>query len=168
MNKPTNQRPLDDDSSGGKTVSDQHRRRVRTRRRQVPRSVRTNYLLHILFYDARFRWALIATALVFLALGLLLPKIWITSPQAFLPVIKVSGLDLLQSWSLRRSALRADGDGKPNEALQSWAAAVAADAANPATVRGLLRALVRQSLPDQAWLPTGQQQAGILTFEEQL
>lgn len=157
--------PASDDNDpgpGGETLGERHRRRVRTRRGQVPRSVRTNYLLHIFFYDARFRWAMIATALIFLALGLLLPKIWITSPKDFLPVIKVSGLDLLQSRSLQQAATRAEAAGRSKEALPSWVAAVAADAANPAAVRGLLRALVRQPLPDRAWLPVGQQQAGSL------
>ena len=138
------------------------RQRVRSRKRRVPRVVRTNYLLHILFYDGRFRWALIASSLVFVALGLVLPKIWITSPKGFLPVIKVSGLDLLQAWSLRRAAARAEAGGHPTEAIRTWVGAVANDAANPDGVRGLLRTLTQMPLPDRTWLPVGLQQAGNL------
>lgn len=138
------------------------RKRVRVRGKRVPRAVQTNYLLHVLFYDAKYRWALIVSGLVFTVLVLVLPKIWITSPRDYLPVIKVSGLDLLQSWSLRRAATKADASARPADAIQIWVGAVANDGANPNSVRGLLRSLARQPLPDRAWLPLGMQQAGNL------
>ena len=138
------------------------RRRVRKRGRRIPRAVQTNYLLHILFYDARFRWALIAAGLVFLAVGLLLPKIWITSPEDYFPTIKVRGLDLLQAWSLRRTAVRDEAEGHPKEALQAWVAAVANNPADPASQRGLLHSLASQSPVDRAWLFSGQQASSSL------
>jgi tetratricopeptide (TPR) repeat protein len=138
------------------------RRRVRTKGKRIPRVVRTNYFLHILFYDGRFRWALIATLLVFFALGLLVPRIWITSPDDYSPQIKVRGLDLLQSWALRRSAEREAAAGRIPSAIQAWVSASANNAADPQNLRGLLRALASQPLPDRAWLGAGQQSAANL------
>lgn len=151
---PTNPTPSPDPAEESSKGT---RRRVRVKGRRVPRAVRTNYLLHILFYDARFRWAMIAAGLVFVTLGLLLPKIWITSPEDFYPTIKVRGLDLLQAWSLRRSAERDEAAGRNKEALQAWVAAVANNSADPQCERGLLRSLANQPLPERAWLVTGQQ-----------
>ena len=153
---PTNSPGSPDDSST------RIRRRVRTKGRRIPRAVRTNYLLHILFYDGRFRWALIATTLVFLSLGLLLPRIWITSPEEYSPQIKVRGLDLLQSWSLRHSAERDEAAGRIPAAIQAWMSATANNAADPQNLRGLLRTLARQPLPERAWLGVGQQSAASL------
>lgn len=139
-----------------------HRQRIRQRRRRVPRAVRTNYLLHILFYDGRFRWALVACGTVFVVLGLLVPKIWITSPPGFVPAVKVSGLDLLQARSLRKLAVSAEQGGRLTEAIQTWVSAIANDPANPESVRGLIRSLARQPVPDRAWLPEGLQESDTL------
>ncbi|HTH49432.1 MAG TPA: hypothetical protein VMB21_18085, partial [Candidatus Limnocylindria bacterium] len=138
------------------------RRRVRVKGRRVPRAVQTNYFLHILFYDRRFRWALVFSVLVFGSLGLLLPKIWITSPDDYYPTIKVRGLDLLQAWSLRRTAEQKTAAGRGPEALQSWVAAEANNPADPQILRGLLHTLAGLSQPDPAWLASGQQAAASL------
>lgn len=130
--------------------------------RRIPRAVRRNPFLRLLFYDVRFRWALGAAVLVFLALGLLLPRIWITSPEDYSPQIKVRGLDLLQAWSLRRSAEQNAAAGRVPAAIQAWASALANNAADRQILRGLLGALASQPRPDRAVAGVGQYAAANL------
>ena len=125
-------------------------------RQRIQRTVRRNSLLRMLFYDGWFRWALIATVLACFVLGLLLPRIWVTSPEDFTPQIKVRGLDLLQAWSLRRSAERDEAAGRIPAAIQAWTSAVANNSGDPQNLRGLLRTLASQPLPDRAWAGVGQ------------
>lgn len=64
---------------------------------------------------------------------------WIrTSPPGFTPVIKVSSLDLVQVWSLRRSANSRAAAGDADGALNAWEAALANNRADLETWRGLL------------------------------
>ena len=67
---------------------------------------------------------------------------WTVSPPGFKPVLKVSGLDLVQAWSLKRSALKAAAAGKDDDAAYAWQAAIANDAADPDLFRGSLRHLL--------------------------
>ena len=131
-------------------------------RRRIRQVVRRNPLLRLLFYDGWFRWALIATMLVVLALGLLLPRIWVTSPEDYSPQIKVRGLDLLQAWSLRRSAERDVAAGRIPSAIQAWTSAMANNAADPQNLRGLLSSLASQPRPDRALAGIGQYAAASL------
>jgi predicted Zn-dependent protease len=95
-------------------------------------------LLRVLLYERWFRLAFLAFALVFVFLALFLPKIWRTSRTGFMPVVKVSGLDLVQAWSLQRTARKAMAAGKFDEANYAWQAALANNRADPALVRGAL------------------------------
>ena len=147
--------PDADPSSGSAT----DRRRVRTRKRKVPRAVQTNYLLHLLFYETKFRWALIACAAIFIVMGVMLPKIYTTSPPHYEPTIKVSGLDLVQAASLRRSAKAAEAEGRLGDALPTWLAALANNQAAVESVRGFVGALTRQPVPDHVWLGHGRWQS---------
>ena len=72
-----------------------------------------------------------------------MPKVWRTSPPGFVPVIKVSGLDLTQAWSLKKTAQRADAEGQTETAVQAWLTAVANNPADPELVRGFLGSLER-------------------------
>lgn len=99
--------------------------------------------LWLLLQDAWFRLGFIAFFSLLLFLGLFLPRIWRTSPPGFRPVIKVSGLDLAQAWSLKRSALKAAAAGRFEEAHYAWMAALANNRADPELVRGSLRCAVQ-------------------------
>ena len=96
-------------------------------------------LLRQLLFERWFRWAFVGFALVFIFMGLFLPKIWRTSRPGFMPVIRVSGLDLVQAWSLKRTALKAQAAGKFDEANYAWQAALANNRADADLVRGALR-----------------------------
>lgn len=78
-----------------------------------------------------------------LALLTLLHKFIRTSPPGTTPVIKVSGLDLLQVISLRRSAEKREQDGDAHGALLAWQTALGNNLANPETWRGMLAFLAR-------------------------
>src|SRR5262249_30239192 len=96
-------------------------------------------LLRQLLYERWFRVAFAGLVLFFIFLSLFLPKIWRTSRHGFIPVIKVSGLDLVQAWSLKRTALKAAAAGDFEEANFAWQAALANNRTDPDLVRGALR-----------------------------
>ncbi len=145
--------------AGSASDSTSDRRRVRTRKRKAPRAVQTNYLLHLLFYETKFRWALIACLVIFLVMGVMLPKLYTTSPPDYDHTVKVSGLDMLQAASLRRSAKAAEAGGGLNDAIPIWLAALANNQASVESVRGFVGALTRQPIPDRAWLAHGRWQS---------
>ena len=97
-------------------------------------------LVRQLWFERWFRLAFFAFIGMLVFLALFLPKIWRTSSPGFLPVIKVSGLDLVQAWSLRRTATKATAQGNFEEAHYAWMAAAANNYADPRAFRGALRA----------------------------
>lgn len=100
----------------------------------------------LLLYKFWFRAFIIGLVLLVVFLGLFLPKIYQASPAGFKPVIKVSGLDLVQAWSLRRSAEKAMAAGRPEQAMQTWRAALANNLANADNYRTFLTQA--QTVPD--------------------
>ena len=161
MDSHSSEKPSSADRTAAGSVADNtsDRRRVRTRKRKVPRAVQTNYLLHLLFYETKFRWAVIACFTLFIVMGVMLPKVYTTSPPQYDHTIKVSGLDLLQASALRRSAKAAEAGGRLNEALPIWLAALANNQASIESARGFVGALTQQPVPDRAWLAHGRWQS---------
>jgi predicted Zn-dependent protease len=100
-------------------------------------------LLRQLLYERWFRLAFTALVLVFVSMALFLPKIWRSSARGFLPVIKVSGLDLVQAWSLKRTALKEQAAGRYDEANYAWQSALANNRADADLVRGALRNILQ-------------------------
>jgi tetratricopeptide (TPR) repeat protein len=128
---------------------------------EIKEKLLQNSLLRVLVFERWFRVAFAGFVLLIIFLALFLPKIWTTSPSGVLPVIKVSGLDLVQAWSLKRTALRAMAAGKHAEANYAWQAAVGNNRADPDLLRGLLRnhlqslrgaGSVMQALAGASWL----------------
>ena len=78
-------------------------------------------------------------ALVFLlgviALSLFLPRIWRQTPEGFSPVIRVSGLDLWQARSLRRTAQKHAATGRVDESVHAWRSAIANSSADVRLLR---------------------------------
>lgn len=112
-------------------------------------------LLGILRDDPRFRWALGGLILVCLIIGIMPLKVWTTSDPGFTPVVKVSGLDLLQTWSLARTAVKQEQAGRIPEAIQAWTSAVANNPADVKVVRGLVDLLGRNERLERRWVGTG-------------
>jgi predicted Zn-dependent protease len=101
-------------------------------------------LIRLLADKIWFRLAFMGVVLLLVFLGLFLPKIWRVSPSGVKPVIKISGLDCVQGWSLKRSARKETAAGRQNHALFAWRAAVEHNPADIAAVRGLLESLLME------------------------
>src|SRR5687767_1739004 len=82
-------------------------------------------LLRILLLEKWFRRAFLLFLTVLAGALSFLPKIWVTSPKGFLPVVKISLLDRVQAGSLKRSARKAAAAGRFDEASYAWQAALA-------------------------------------------
>src|SRR5882762_4186695 len=95
--------------------------------------------LRLVLFNFWFRLVFVCFVLLLLFLALFLPRIWRVTPPGFLPVVKISGLDMTQAWSLKRSALKAQAAGEFERANYAWGAAVANNPGNPELFRGALR-----------------------------
>ena len=116
---------------------------------------RETSILGILREDAKFRWVFGGLLLTGFALALMLPKIWITTAKGITPVAKVSGLDLLQTRSLMRSARKQQEAGNANEALQAWTSAIANNPGSIEAVRGFIQLLASQDRVERRWSTVG-------------
>lgn len=106
-------------------------------------------LLQLLIYSVWFRLVFVLLVLFAVFMALFLPKIWVTTPKDYNPVVKVSGLDLLQAWSLKRSARAAAEAGDQEKALYAWRVAVANNQGNLDSIRGFLEYLLKHGERDE-------------------
>jgi hypothetical protein len=101
-----------------------------------------------------FRLALVGGVGLLLLGALMKPRIWLSTPRGVEPVIKASGLGMLQAWSLQRTANQAMAAGKPDDALPAWRLAISHNPGKILLVRGALEALAhpasRQTSPELA------------------
>lgn len=104
-------------------------------------------LLRLLLLHRGFRWVVILFLLSVIALALLLPKVWVATPEGFRPQIKISLLDRLQSWNLKRQALAHLRNNQPEAAVKAWRAAWANDPGSAEALRGLLDAIAKTDHP---------------------
>ena len=118
--------------------------------------------IRLVLFNTWFQAAFGAMVLVMVFLALYLPKIWQTSPDHFLPVVKVSGLDMTQNWSLKRAARNSIEKRDFKRASQSWEAAVAQNPGDVDALRGYLsntlnleradRHVFRSAISQMNWL----------------
>ena len=94
-------------------------------------------------FDPRFVVLFTIVSLVIVTAGIMLPKMWRRTPDGFKPIVRISGLDKLQAWSLHRSALRLEAEGKERPAIMAWERAVANDPCDLELARGNLRAIIK-------------------------
>jgi tetratricopeptide (TPR) repeat protein len=92
------------------------------KRRMVERLGGSSLLVFV--FDHWFGVFALVFLLALIFLGLVIPPIWRQTPADFVPVIKVSGVDLWQASSLRRTAMREAAAGRPSEAIQAWRSAI--------------------------------------------
>jgi tetratricopeptide (TPR) repeat protein len=114
--------------------------------RELPAKVYDSGTLLVLFYDRWFRFAAFLFLLILLTVALGLPKLWKVTPPD-MPVVKISGLDKVQAWALRRAALRQTAEGKLDEALLSWRSAVDNSPADLELLRSYLTAVTTHPIP---------------------
>jgi tetratricopeptide (TPR) repeat protein len=125
---------------------DMYRRRKHRRRGWAPNFSFVRGLAASLWIRVVF----VVLILFVLLLALAFPRIWRTSPPAVKPVIKISGLDYVQAWALKRSARKETVAGQTERALFAWRAAVEHNPADVTAVRGLMSALLQgQGTQDQ-------------------
>jgi tetratricopeptide (TPR) repeat protein len=98
-------------------------------------------------YEPWFRVLLASAALVLPAIPLLLFPLIKTSPDGFTPRVRVSGIDLVQAWSLKRTAVRQASSGDTNGALFTWRMAIANNPADPLLLREFLQTLSQTERP---------------------
>ncbi len=90
---------------------------------------------------------------------LFLPKWWKITPDGFMPEVSISGLDLVQAWSLRRGALEAEAAGKEDDAIYCWSAAWMNNVMDLDTLRSSLRYLATRDLPKAKYYQSAFSQA---------
>ena len=103
-------------------------------------------------------WFGVATVLFFcfvIFLGLFLTKIWTATPEWVSPPIKISGLDMAQSWSLGRRAAELAGQGNMTEAVINWRSASYHNPGQPEIARALLRSITQIPKPDRRFTAIG-------------
>jgi predicted Zn-dependent protease len=89
--------------------------------------------------DPAFLWVFLAIGIFVGGLAAALPKFWQTTPDDFSKgTVRVSVVDLIQAWSLSRSAARAEARGDFEAALLARRAALINNLGNPRLHRSLL------------------------------
>jgi tetratricopeptide (TPR) repeat protein len=97
----------------------------------------------VLVQDRWFRRVLVAVILLVTLVAAVVLKVWPASPPGIKPVVRISQLDRLQAWSLRRTAERADRAGNLNDAMIAWRSAMANNPGDPQLTRDALSTLAR-------------------------
>jgi hypothetical protein len=114
-------------------------------------------LLLVLLFSPWFRVVFILFLAGFLSLPLVMLRLWRTTPDGFKPIVRVSGIDVAQSWSLRRTARAQAAAGRWEDSLVSLRASLANNAANTDTVREFLAtSLHAENKPKTIGLVVGQ------------
>lgn len=118
--------------------------------------------LRLVLFNFWFQVSFAAMVLVSVFIALYLPKIWKVSPPHFLPIIKVSGLDLTQNWALKRAARKATNAGDFKRAAQSWEGAVAQNPADENALRSYLKNTLNLDRADKSVYRSAVSQMGWL------
>lgn len=98
-------------------------------------------LLRTLLFNPWFALAFVVVILLGLAAVVCVPKLWVSTPPDFKPVMRVSLLDLLQARTLSASAERHAAAGRHREAALAWQGAALNDPGNLELHRALFRHL---------------------------
>ncbi len=129
--------------------------RVRERRRKVVRARTRRRLLA----DWKFVLAVFGSAVVFVGIGVALPKVWVVTPQAVTPVLRISLLDFLQARMLARTAKRLASEGRNREASVAWAGALGNHPANRENLRRFVDFALNTEGLERRWTMFGAMQA---------
>jgi mannose-6-phosphate isomerase len=105
-------------------------------------------LLKMLILKPWFRRVFSVLALLVVFLGLFLPKMWRATPRGFLPVYRISGVDKLQAFMLRRTGEQRFRAGRYGEAAYAWQMALANDPGDADLARGHIKCVLAQEPPD--------------------
>lgn len=106
--------------------------------------------VNVLTKDRWFALAFVIMILVVVSLVLTLPRIWVVSPSHMPVVIRVSGLDYLQSRALRSTGMKEMEQGRYEVAFRAFESAVANNAVDIQSLRGMLRAVLHWPEPPRS------------------
>ena len=111
----------------------------------------TNPLLKLLVLDWRFSCLLIIVLSVLAACFFLPLRIFRTTPQGVVPVVKVNLLELIQSRSFAWNARKAEAKGDIDAAMICWGRAIASNPGSIAIARGYVHSYM-DSTNSSNWL----------------
>ncbi|MGE3308976.1 MAG: hypothetical protein AB7O66_03330 [Limisphaerales bacterium] len=109
--------------------------------------LQTNGFLRHLVHEPAFMVAIAALGVCGIGVAVMVPKVWNPAPPHFSRVIRVSLLDRVQAWNLRRTAANEVAAGRWEEALVAWRSAIANNLADASSHRGAL-----EMLRDAPWV----------------
>lgn len=136
-------------SNGDFSTTTRSRRRSFRREARPPRFSHWP-LLRLMASSPAFRLVVLLVLVVGIAGPLLLLKIWRVSPPDITPVQRISLLDRLQAWSLKRNARAAEARGDYENAKAAWRAALANNPADVIGLREALKVVSRTSQPSES------------------
>ena len=97
-----------------------------------------------------FRYVVLGFLLAAIAAPLMLLKLWRVGPPEMKTRPRVSTIDFIQAWSLKRNAHEAEGRADYPNALAAWRAAAANNPADLVALRGSLSSILRSPRPADA------------------
>lgn len=103
-------------------------------------------LLRLLYYSRWLRLGVFTVLCILIIVPLGITKIWRVTPEGFTPSIKISLLDTLQSWSLRRGALKAMASNEFDDAVDAWHSSIANNPTNENYQREYFQVLMDHDL----------------------
>ena len=116
-------------------------------------------LLGLILSDRKFVAALVGGVAVIGAMAVSLPKVWVITPKNFVPVIRISLLDMVQARMLGKSARKLGAEGRRKEAVIAWAGALGNHPAHRENLRGFVEYTLTEEGLEHRWLMIGAQQA---------
>lgn len=111
-------------------------------KKQLSRKLIYSPFLRMVIFNIWFRLAVVCFLALAVFLGVFLPKIWLATPDGFLPEIRISWLDRVQAWSLRRSASKLSAAKQVDEAEFAYRAAISNNPGDVELCRESLRSLL--------------------------
>ncbi len=122
------------------------RRRIK---KNLSRKLIYSPFLRMIIFNVWFRVCVLLILGLGAFLALFLPKMWLVTPEGFLPEIRISWLDRVQAWSLRRTAERLTAAGQHGDAWTAWRAAALNNRADAELIRQMLRGFLSVDPPDR-------------------
>ncbi len=116
-------------------------------RRKRPHLRRHSF--HLSMRDWIFRSTLVLPLLACASLLLVIPKIWIVSPEGMQPAIRISLLDSLQARSLAKQAALLESQARHLTAIAAWNASIANHPFHSVTLRRILHAFPKMDVPQR-------------------
>lgn len=130
-----------------------------SRRKQLADRLINYPLISMFILSPAFPLTVAALIILAVLIGLCIPKLWVTTPPGFSPVIKVSVLDLWQAAVLRNRARHYQAAGSFEEAHYAWQSAIANNRGDANQIAESLANLLKIQYPPREFLETGISQA---------